>query len=142
MNSTQDYIKHLETKEWWTKQEARHWALENPGCSVWYVWSDGVHEPGMFTGGTFHDCLKVDGVQRQDRFKNPNWKDPNAPLSFDEAIERLKRDEPVWCRKNPINGNFVCFNGSSISEWATLKVLSDAGIKLYANKPEEAQGDD
>lgn len=71
---------------------------------------------------------------------NEYIKDPAAPISFDEAIERLKREEPVWFL-HPLLGVWGRTDSTYTLDWVALKVLSDAGVKLYASKPEEAQAE-
>lgn len=126
----------MENKEFLTRDEAIAWMVHHPYCRIkdtegklwFYPFNHMEHSRLVYSSGL--------------RFRNPDYTPPKKPepLTFEEAVELRRRGKDVYFYDPSDNLASWQIGGFNRQEWVELKALSDAGIPLYAEEPEEGEG--
>lgn len=140
INYLQAYLGRLEKKkEWWTWEEAFHWALAHPGTPVFcYDWRGKRVIGNASVNGTditgFTSPILIMG-----RFKNPEWNPPENALIWGQAYDRVRRGESLWFYDEDDNPVEIKFAGDCNGSTYALAAMFNAGYVFFASNPEEKQ---
>lgn len=127
----------MENKEFLTRDEAIVWMVLNPNRRL-----KDAEDIFWFYPFSPIGCSILAGNPDL-LFRNPDYIPPKKPepLTFEEAVERLKSGVPVLflCPMESKYRDLSALPGV-LQAWTIMRSLSDAGIPLYAENPEEVEG--